>query len=74
MLDGDTLAILQRIAAAVERIADHFAPVEGSRTRRPAVLTTATYSREERDRQELRAALRGEKPKPQGGTPPAAED
>lgn len=69
MIDGDTLAVLQRIAVALERLADHFAAAGGPRKPKPAILSTATYSHQERERQELRAALRGEKPKPQGGTP-----
>jgi len=65
-MDAEDRAILERIARALERLADQFAPIEGARERKPAVLGKATYSREERDRQEVRATLRGEKPKPQG--------
>ena len=36
----------ERIAAALDRLAEHFAPEKERRTGRTAVLTTATYKRE----------------------------
>ena len=36
----------ERIAAALDRLAEHFAPEKEKRTGRSAVLTTATYKRE----------------------------
>lgn len=36
----------QRIAAALERLADYFAPQKAQRTGRSAVLSTATYKRD----------------------------
>lgn len=64
MLDAETTSLLERLVVALERIANHFAPLEGKRQIKPATLTTAAYTREERDRLEVRAALRGEKPQP----------
>lgn len=55
---------LERIARALERLADHFCPEGEKRERRPATLSTATYSREEREREELRKTLRAKKPEP----------
>lgn len=65
-MDAEDRALLERILAAAERLADHFAPIETKRERKPATLSTAAYTREERDRQEVRATLRGEKPKQEG--------
>ena len=36
----------ERISAALDRLAEHFAPEKEKRTGRSAVLTTATYKRE----------------------------
>jgi len=65
-MDAEALAILERICVALERLADVCAPEEIKRERRPAVLSTAKYTREERDREELRKTLRSKKPQPQG--------
>lgn len=46
----------ERIAAAVQRLADHFAPEKEKRTGKPALLTTATYKREEAPQPPRRAA------------------
>lgn len=64
MLDAETTSLLERLVVALERIANHLAPVETQRERKPAVLSQAAYTRDERDKQEVRATLRGEKPKP----------
>jgi hypothetical protein len=48
---------LVRIASALERLADHFAPV-GKKERKPATLGTAAYSEEERERLRGREELR----------------
>jgi len=61
-MDADTIKILGRILVAVERIAEKLAPEEASRERLPATLTSAVYSREERERKELRQRLKGETP------------
>ena len=50
--------VLGRIAAALERLS----PPKEDRPRQPAHLGTATYTREERDKKELREKLRGKKP------------
>jgi hypothetical protein len=57
VIDAETLEILERIAVAIERVADHLAPKAAKAVRQPATLSTATYSREERERQELRDTL-----------------
>lgn len=64
MLDAETTSLLERLVVALERIANHIAPLEGKRQIKPATLSTAAYTREERDRLEVRATLRGEKPQP----------
>ena len=56
-------SILQRIADSLERLADHFAPRPDNRERQPAILGTATYNREEREKQELRKKLESRVPK-----------
>lgn len=60
--DAQFLSIIERAAAAEERIAaylqrlaDHFAPIE-KRTGKAAVLTTAKYKREEEPQPPRRAA------------------
>lgn len=73
MVDGDTLSALQTIAESLKRLADHFAPVEEPRQKRQAVLSTAIYDREERERQKLRETLRAQEPKSAGRTPEAPE-
>ena len=56
MIDGELIAVLERIAVALERLAG---PAEEVREApRPATLTTAIYSREERERKELRERLK----------------
>ena len=72
-MDAEDRAILERLCVALERIADHFAPIAGTRERKAAVLGKATYSREERGAKEVRATLRGEKPQSPGRTAPPAE-
>jgi hypothetical protein len=66
VLDAETADLLRRGVVALERIADHLAPIETQRERKPATLSTAKYTREEREREEVRATLRGEKPLPKG--------
>jgi len=56
--------LLESIAESLKRLADRFAPLEAQRERRPAVLSTAIYDRQERERQELRKTLRSKEPKP----------
>jgi len=57
--DGESklLAILERLTIATERLAARHGTVPVVRERNPAVLGTATYSQEERDRQELHDIL-----------------
>ena len=50
----------KELIALMRRIADHIAPEQQS-NRKPAVLGTATYTREERDKKELRETLSGKK-------------
>jgi hypothetical protein len=50
--------VLNRIAVSLERISGQHAPKPELRERRPAILTTATYTREERDKKELREHLK----------------
>ena len=71
-MNADLLGLLSRFVTAVERIADsavrmadHFAPQ--AKEKRPATLTTAIYSREERERKELRDHLTGKTPRPPSG-------
>lgn len=65
-MDATERKFAERIAVALERIADHLAPVVQDRERKPATLSTAKYTREERDKEEVRATLRGEKSLTQG--------
>jgi hypothetical protein len=55
VLSDDECAILTRIAVAFERMADHFAPAQ--KERKPAVLGSAAYSEEERERLQLKSEL-----------------
>ena len=64
MLDAETLKLIERGVLALERLADHFAPPESQRERNPAVLGTAKYTREEKDREEFRKTFRQQKPEP----------
>ena len=50
--------ILERIAVSLERLADHFAPKVEDRQSKPAVLGTAIYSAEEREKKALRETLK----------------
>lgn len=61
------LELLAGIHKSLLRLAEHFAPVSPERPKHTAVLGTATYNREERERIALRKALKGEK----APTPPA---
>jgi len=56
-VDAETNAILERIARSLERIADHFAPEKGKKEIRPATLSSATYTREERELAEFKAGI-----------------
>lgn len=58
------ITLLERGVLALERLADHFAPAGDTREKRPAVLGTATYTREEKGRKELRAAFGKQKQEP----------
>lgn len=56
------LNILAGIDESLRRLAGHFAPpITLERVKHTAVLGTATYNREERERIALRKALKGEK-------------
>lgn len=63
MINVELTSILERIAVALERIADHFAPDEPKRERRPAILSTATYHREEKDKKTFEEFVEAAKPK-----------
>lgn len=65
-MDERYLTTLESIASSLARIAEHLAPLEVPRERLPAILSKATYSREERERQELRQRLKGSTPKSPG--------
>ena len=65
--------LLGSIVISLERLADHFAPVEAQRKKQPAILSTAIYDREERERQKLRETLRAKEQKPEGRTTPPYE-
>ena len=56
-MDAETKAIFERIARSLERLADRYAPEKGKTEVRPASLTTATYSREEREMRDFKKGL-----------------
>ena len=56
-MSSDELDALRRIATALERLADHFAPIQ-RKERKPAILGVAAYSEEERERLQLKDALK----------------
>lgn len=62
MLDAEVLSLIERGVVALERIAEHLAPIIETRERSPAVLGTAFYTREEKDRKELRQTFGSKKP------------
>ena len=64
MLSQDELTELKRIADALTRLADHFAPTV-KKEHAPAHLGTAAYSEEEREAKRLRDEFNKAK-KPQG--------
>lgn len=64
-MDDTERAIWSRIADSLERLADHFCPVEEKREKRPAVLSKASYTREDKEWKEFR---QGETPKSAGRT------
>jgi len=53
----------RELLALMKRIADHIAPEQKERPKHTAVLGTATYTREEREKKELVETLRGKSPK-----------
>lgn len=53
--ERELISLLGRIAEAVERLA----PPKNARIRHTAILGTAIYDREERERKELREKLKG---------------
>jgi hypothetical protein len=55
------LDLATREVDALERLADYFAPKSPAQPKRPAVLSTATYTAEEREKLELRKVLSGKK-------------
>jgi hypothetical protein len=72
MTDADVIAALERsatalerIAVSLERVANHYAPEKERREIRPAVLSTATYTREEQDRRDFHEKFKraGKEPK-----------
>ena len=62
MNDPEIKPILGRIAAALERIAARYAPEKGETEIRPATLSRATYTREEREFADFKAGLRHDGP------------
>jgi hypothetical protein len=68
VIDGELLDILRRMAESLEKLAEAFAPLElQPRERKPAILSTAKYTREEQKREELRQTFGGQKPEPPRG-------
>jgi hypothetical protein len=63
VLSDDEFEQVKRIADALTRLADRFAPSE-RRERKASHLGTAAYSEEERDRLRLLEELRAKTPKP----------
>jgi hypothetical protein len=67
VLDAELLDLLRRGVVALERIAGYLAPaIEEQRDRRPATLSKAAYTREERDRQEFRKTIGSKAAQPKG--------
>jgi len=60
---GQIMDSHRRIADYLKRLADHIAPEQKERPKHTAVLGTATYTREEREKKELVETLRGKSPK-----------
>ena len=58
--------LLTRVAVALERLTDHFAPAKERRAKLPPILSSATYTWEERNRKELRERFTGTASKPAG--------
>jgi hypothetical protein len=56
-MNDSTDAILERIAQALERIAARYCAEEARKTPRPAVLSRATYTREERELADFKAGI-----------------
>ena len=56
--EHELITLLKRIAESLEQLS----PENEPRERKPAHLGTATYTREEREKQELRKTLSGKKP------------
>jgi hypothetical protein len=63
MLSDADSASLSRIADALTRLADHYAPARRTE-HKPAILGTATYSEEERERLQLKESLKTKAKKP----------
>lgn len=63
MIDADLLTILERIAVALECIARQLTPDTKPKTPRPATLTKAVYTREEREIRDFKA---GKETRPTG--------
>ena len=56
-MDAETKAILERVARSLERLADRYAPEKAKTEVRPASLSTATYTREEREMRDFKAGV-----------------
>lgn len=63
MIDGDLFQLAERAVIALERIANHIAPADPPRERREAVLSTATYRREDQDKKGFEDFGKAAKPK-----------
>ena len=57
--EKELIAVLGRVADNLERLANRWASEPRTRPSRPAHLGVATYNPEERERQELKAKLKG---------------
>lgn len=58
MIDGDLFSLIQRGVVALERLADHFAPLARKREKLPAILSKAIYDPKEREIEKRRKAAR----------------
>ena len=57
MDDPEIKQILERVARSLERLVDHYVPEKAKTEVRPASLSTATYSREEREMRDFKKSL-----------------
>ena len=61
--EKEFLFTLNRIALALDRLASHFSPEVEFKPKRPAILSTAIYNPEEREKQEWLKRQKSDSPK-----------